>query len=102
MAKKLYRVLWRLGITSIIDPRYAEVVVIPLNTLHKSLIILFFSDIDIYLQCYQSGGEFSLPRVSRKIGNYNYNSADGTMQGNVLLYYYNKPTTRFYNGRERW
>jgi len=46
--------------------------------------------------------KFSLPRVSRKIGNYNYNSADGTMQGNVLLYYYNKPTTRFYNGRERW
>ena len=44
----------RLGITSIIDPRYAKVVVIVLNTLHKSLIILSFSDIDIYLQCYQS------------------------------------------------
>ena len=57
MGKKLYGVLWRLwrlGITSIIDPRYAKVVVIVLNTLHKSLIILFFSDIDIYLQCYQS------------------------------------------------
>ena len=51
MAKKLYGVLWRLDIISIIDARYAKIVVIVLNTLHKSLIILFFSDIDIYFQC---------------------------------------------------
>ncbi|MFL6399924.1 MAG: hypothetical protein ACJ72J_10155 [Nitrososphaeraceae archaeon] len=38
MAKKLYGVLWILGITSIIDPIYAKVVIIVLNTLHKSFI----------------------------------------------------------------
>jgi hypothetical protein len=39
MAKKLYGVLWRLlGITSLNDPRYAVVVIIVLNTLHKFFI----------------------------------------------------------------
>ena len=39
MTKKLYGVLWRLlGITSLNDPRYAMVVIIVLNTLHKFFI----------------------------------------------------------------
>jgi hypothetical protein len=73
MAKKLYGVLWRLGITSIIDPRYAKVVVIVDDSSHYIKLTKLVAPIVItitiwYVLCYLVIMESLLYLIERKTG----------------------------------